>query len=202
MTGPVIVAKGAMRGSFLIPPRRGRDKCRRAPSPVFFDFRPRAGRRPSLAPREGERSAGRCRGLAQPLERPAAAARHACEACPSRWRSGKAPPGAPFAAFLFLTAMLPDKKPGGLLAPPIRAASATLRPRRVQPLKAAGHSASGRLGQDLPSAGLRAPPAGAAPAAPGCPVSARCGRMPVLRHCPLRRSASGIVSGDAPSRAR
>jgi hypothetical protein len=58
--------------------------------------------------------------------------------------------------------VLPDKGPGGLAAPPIRAASAALRPRRVQPLKAAGRNASGRLGRGLPGVGSRTSPAGAA----------------------------------------
>ena len=51
----------------------------------------------------------------------------------------------------------------GPRGPTIRAASAPLRRRRVQPFKAAGHSAGGRLGRGLPSAQVtslspRAPP--------------------------------------------
>jgi hypothetical protein len=59
-----------------------------------------------------------------------------------------------------------------VLASLIQAASAALRARHVQPLRAAGHNAGGRLGRGLPSAGSQLPPASAA-ATPRFAVSCR-----------------------------
>jgi len=53
---------------------------------------------------------------------------------------------------------------GGTTPTVIRAAFAALHPRRVQPSKAVPRSGDGRRTRGLPSARLRASPAGAAPA--------------------------------------
>jgi len=82
----------------------------------------------------------------------------------------------------------------GRLSPPIVRA-------HVQPSKAAGRNASGRLPQGLPGAGLRAPPAGAAPAlrpvARSWPGREGCRISGTRRD---RRSAFRTVSRRRPSR--
>jgi hypothetical protein len=114
---------------------------------------------------------------------------------------GRAPRGAPLAAILSPRHCASELRRGPH-GPPIRAASAALRRRRVQPLKAAGRNASGRFSRGLPNVRLRTSPAGAAQAAPGEPGSARTEAVPHLRHRlfgPLLHFR--IASRSAPRRA-
>ena len=70
--------------------------------------------------------------------------RTSLQSCRAPLRGTRAPPGAPSAAFLSPGPYLPGAR-RRTFALPIRQASARLRPHRVQPSKAAGRRAGGRL---------------------------------------------------------
>ena len=80
---------------------------------------------------------------------------------------------------------------GPPVGPLIRRTCAPLHRRRVQPLKAAGRDAGGRLGQGLPGAGLRSLRAGAAHRRRVAPEPARSGRRRISDAVPPGCSTSG-----------
>ena len=158
-------------------------------------------------PTRGERSAEKRETLAiGPLGGSARTARHACEARPSPLRSeegaSRRSAGGDFSSRV-RASRFTSRRSWGSFSAQVRHLNAPSDPGRLRrPVQRAprrGVVMPPVGSQDLPSAGLRAPPAGAAPAKTGCPVSARKGECLFSGTHPLRRSACGIVSGDAPS---
>ena len=119
-----------------------------APPPVMS-----APGRPSLLPQKCEGSGAP--GNAEACEASwaaGAAARDACEASPFPLRSRKGASRRSTGGDFCSRARASGRGPTPS-APLIRRASARFQPHRVQPLKAAGHCAGGRVPATLPSAG-------------------------------------------------